>query len=85
MTMPATYLFRVQGYLDSNWSDWFCGLTIASEPSGDTLLYGLVQDQAALHGILVKLQQLNLELIALNRVDAGADSSKATPMFPTSV
>ena len=81
--MPNTYFFRVQGHLCSTWSDWFDGLSITCDPAGDTLLSGPVEDQAALYGILAKLRNLNLALIAVYRAgaqmpDLGAESKYST-------
>ncbi len=66
---PATYQITVQGRLDSNWSDWFEGMTLttAVDLKGPiTTLTGLVVDQAALHGLLNKLYGLGLPLLAIN-------------------
>ncbi|MHC4446052.1 MAG: hypothetical protein ACYTA5_25950 [Planctomycetota bacterium] len=49
---PATYQIKVPGHLDESWSDWFEGMTFTHQSDGTTTLYGLVIDQAALHGIL---------------------------------
>jgi hypothetical protein len=42
------YQIRVIGHLDSQWVDWFEGLTITLEENGDMLLTGPVVDQSAL-------------------------------------
>lgn len=71
--MPATiihYVIRVRGVLGPNWSAWFEGLTVTSTEAGDTLLAGPVADQAALHGLLAKVRDLNLELVSITRVAA---------------
>jgi hypothetical protein len=60
------YEIRVQGHLDGAWSAWFDGLTITHEPGGDTLLEGELVDQAALHGVLQKVRDLGLRLLAVN-------------------
>jgi len=69
---PATYEIRVQGRLDESWSNWFNGMTIASEgASGDspvTTLTGVVADQAALRGILERIWNLNLALVSVKRL-----------------
>ena len=71
------YEIRIKGHLDERWSDWFDGLTITLEDSGDTLLTGPVVDQAALHGLLRKVRDLGIPLLSVNRVEpAQADASE---------
>ena len=62
------YAITVKGYLDPCWSEWFEGLAMAYTESGETILSGPVPDQAALHGLLTRIRDLNLTLIAVNRV-----------------
>ncbi len=70
MDQPAFYTIRVRGQLDKSWADWFGGLTLTPQAAGqETLLCGRVVDQAALHGILGKLHDLNLILLSLVRVE----------------
>lgn len=71
MDKPCVYEIRVEGHLTDRWSDWFDGLAIRYQPDGVTVLSGRISDQAALIGILGKLQALNLTLIAVNRQPAG--------------
>jgi hypothetical protein len=56
---PAIYQIRLKGHLGSQWSDWFECLTITLEENGATLLTGPVVDQAALHGLLKKVRDLD--------------------------
>jgi hypothetical protein len=63
------YAITVKGHLDPCWSEWFEGLAMAYTESGETILSGPVADQAALHGLLMKIRDLNLTLIAVNRGD----------------
>jgi hypothetical protein len=73
----TVYQIRVKGHLGHRWSDWFEGLTITLEENGDTLLTGLVSDQAALHGLLKKVRDLGLPLLSVNSVGVdGQDTSK---------
>ena len=65
--MPI-YEIRVQGRLDQRWSTWFDGLTISYEGDDITVLYGPIIDEAALHGILIKVRDLALPLLAVSRV-----------------
>ena len=67
MDRPSIYEIRIEGHLADRWSDWFDGLAIRHEPSGETSLAGLISDQAALFGVLNKIQALNLVLISVSR------------------
>ena len=62
------YEIRVEGVLDEQWSAWFDGMQITSEPDGVTVIVGPVTDQAALHGLLAKVRDLGLPLISVRRV-----------------
>jgi hypothetical protein len=61
------YEIRVEGHLPSGWTYWFEGLDLQSGPDGDSTLSGPLPDQAALHGVLAKIRDLNLKLISVNR------------------
>ena len=65
---PGVYEIRLKGHLDAKWADWFDGLTITRADNGETLLRGPLADQAALHGVLRKVRDLGLPLIAVNQV-----------------
>jgi hypothetical protein len=69
------YQIRLKGHLGPQWTDWFGGLTITLEESGETLLTGPVVDQAALHGLLKKVRDLGLPLISAVRVKPGQASA----------
>jgi hypothetical protein len=72
---PMVYQIRVKSHLDSNWTDWFEGLTITLEKSGHTLLAGPVVDQAALYGLLKKIRDLGMALISVNYLEPAASAS----------
>lgn len=77
---PIVYQIRLQGHLSRQWAEWFGGLTITLEDNGETLLTGLVADQAALHGLLKKVRDLGMPLVSVNRVQANqADASDVKP------
>ena len=63
----GSYEIRLKGHLNARWADWFDGLTLTQESDGTTLLSGPVVDQAALHGLLGKVRDLGLPLIAVHR------------------
>ncbi len=54
--------------LEARWATWFSGVSRTRESDG-TVIRGSVIDQAALHGLLSKVRDLGLPLIALTRVD----------------
>jgi hypothetical protein len=60
------YYITVQGHLDGTWSEWFDGLTITNQENGTTVLAGRIVDQTALHGILNKVRDLGLPLVAVH-------------------
>ena len=70
---PKVYEIRFRGHLGQQWQEWFMGLTIQLEEDGTTLLTGLVIDQAALHGILKKVRDLGLPLLAVNIVGSESE------------
>ena len=63
------YQIRLQGHLDSRWAAWFDGLSLTDESDGTTVINGSVVDQAALHGLLGKVRDLGLPLIAVIQID----------------
>ena len=66
------YRIVVKGHLDSEWSEWFDGLTITLVDNGETILSGPVVDQTALHGVLIKIRDLGLPLLSLTRTETGS-------------
>ena len=81
-TYPSeSYEILVQGQLDSLWEQWFEGMTLSSVENGEsgatyTLIAGQVADQPALHGLLIKIRDLNLKLISVRRISQKTNSSE---------
>ena len=67
---------KIRGHLDQQWSDWFAGLTLTYPVGNETLLSGTLPDQAALHGLLERIRDLNLILISVNCGYSTIDYSK---------
>ena len=63
------YQIIIKGHLDSEWSEWFEGLTITMADNGATILSSRLADQTALHGVLIKIRDLGLPLLSLTRID----------------
>jgi len=61
------YEIRIQGTLSPDWAEWFEGMEIRQE-EGQTILKGRIVDQAALHGLLTRVRNLNLTLLSMNPV-----------------
>jgi len=64
------YQIKVKGQLDTSRSEWFEGWTITQENDGTTMLTGRVIDQSALHGVLIKIRNLNLPIVSVNCIES---------------
>ena len=71
------YSIRVQGHLDQERSGWFDGLTITHTADGETTLSGPIADQAALHGVLLKIRNLGLPLLEVKQGSSALDDERA--------
>ncbi|MBV7340116.1 hypothetical protein KFU94_70310 [Chloroflexi bacterium TSY] len=70
LSEAAIYEIRVKGLLDQRWTHWFDGMVIVLAPErGETVMTGMVSDQAALHGLLARIRDLGLPLLALTRIE----------------
>ncbi len=78
---PEFYEIVVQGQLDGLWGQWFEAMTLSNVRNGErdtgcTLISGQVADQAVLHGLLLKIRDLNLKLISVRLVSPKKDKSE---------
>ena len=68
---PGEYIIKVRGHLDEERRYWFEGLTMTTGYDEDdrpiTTLSGPLADQAALHGVLAKIRDMNLPLISVSQ------------------
>jgi len=67
---PKTYRISVRGLIDESWSSSFVGMRISHDPDGTTRLTGSMPDQSALHGVLSRLRDLNLEIVSVLQMAA---------------
>jgi hypothetical protein len=63
------YVIRLQGELDASWSDWLGGLEVTWDTRGTSLLCGYIADQGALHGVLTRIRDLGVRLLAVEQLD----------------
>ena len=68
MDKRKLYEIRVEGHLQGDWRDWFGDMTLSCLPNGELVLCGPVADQAALFGLLARIRDLGLTLLAVNQV-----------------
>ncbi len=68
MNAPEHYEIHIKGHISDLLGRQFEDLEIRRDPDGSTVLSGLL-DQSALHGILQKIRDLGLKLIAVNQVE----------------
>jgi hypothetical protein len=68
----SPYEIRILGQLDDRWTEWFDGIEMTIEHSGDRLPLTTLNcpaiDQAKLRGILNKIWDMNLNLISVRQV-----------------
>ncbi len=66
--MSDKYEIRLKGHLGTHWSQWFDGLVIHHRERDETVLTGHIADQAALHGILAKIRDVGIPILALEQL-----------------
>lgn len=69
MLQQNRYEIRIKGHIGSNWQDWFDGLTVTNLDGGETHITGTLTDQAALYGVLARIQSLNLPLLKVQCIE----------------
>ena len=72
---PAHYRIKLKGHRDHKWSEWFEGMDI-STGGGETILTGQVADQAALHGLFIRIRDMNLTLLSVEQTGPDRENKK---------
>ena len=74
--MAEIYEIRLRGHLPDKYADWFNGMTISRKDDGTTTITGTLQDQTALHSILIKIRNINIGLLSVNTIEAEQGGGK---------
>ena len=61
---PEYYQIRMKGRLERRWEHWFDGLQLSIDHD-TTILSGMLADQAALYGVLLKIRDLGVPLLSV--------------------
>jgi hypothetical protein len=68
-TGQGVYEIKVKGHIDEAWSSWFEDMAITTGYAEDgtpvTTFTGQLGDQAALHGVLGRIRDINMPLISV--------------------
>jgi hypothetical protein len=67
---------RIKGEMDHNWSECFEGFTLSYPGSHETILTGLVEDQAAFYGLIGKLRDLGIQIVEVSSVEQADDTKQ---------
>jgi hypothetical protein len=77
--MADTYRFHLKGHLDDRWSNWLGGLAVQRHEDGTTVLVGPVVDQAALHGVIIRIRDLGLSLLSVQWIAGSLAENRQQP------
>jgi len=67
MATDPIYQIHLKEHLSAQWAEWFDPLRIEYAANGETRLVGPIRDQSELYGLLMKVRDLNLTLLAVLR------------------
>ena len=63
------YEIRIKGHLDGHWASWFDSMSLTSLANGETVLSGVLPDQSALLGVVLRILDLGMPLLSVQRVE----------------
>ncbi len=81
-TDPTAYALRVRGHLDDHWVGWLGDVTVTAHEDGTSTIAGPIADQAELHGLLAKVRDLGITLIAVTPETPAIDLHPTSPTSP---
>ena len=67
--MADRYEIRIKAHLSDDRTRAFEGMRITRQSNGETVISGPVVDQAALHGLLIRIRDLGVPLLLVKRLD----------------
>jgi uncharacterized protein (TIGR02246 family) len=73
--MSDIYRFHVEGHLDRTWAVWLGDVSIQHQHDGTTLFSQVIPDQSALYGVLFKLSNTGVSLIAVQRMTSQEETT----------
>ncbi len=65
---PEVYEIRIKGHLQDRWAESFECMKLTRKDDGTTTLFGNLPDQTALHSILQRIRNMNMDLISVKRM-----------------
>jgi hypothetical protein len=71
--MPRLYTIVIAHLLDETWKEWFDGMNLTATEDGSTLLTGIIDDSTALHSVLNKIRNLNMDLVSVSFKEVPGD------------
>ena len=74
---------RLGGHLEPRWAAWFDGMALVQQSDGTTVIHGSVIDQTALHGLLQRVRDLGLPLLAVTRLDSDQPQTSSSSSHPS--
>lgn len=77
----ANYEIRIKGRVNDSQLSAFEGLAVTAEPV-ETIVYGPLADQEAVHRLLIRLESLGLEVVEFRRLPGEAGDPGAAPPSP---
>ncbi len=69
-------IIKIKGKIDDSWSDCFDGIQVTHQGSDETILSGLVADQAAFYGLIGKLRDLGMQLLEVSTVEMQSEANE---------
>ena len=79
----SRYEIRLGGHLEARWAAWFDGMALIQQSDGTTVIHGPVIDQAALHGLLQRVRDLGLPLLAVTQLDPDQPHTSSNSSHPS--